>query len=196
MIVRRIGAHLVDTVLFSVLAMVLFATVWSSQLIVHENVGTDYCRGQDTTRCFQVGPTAVELGQTAADGIYVAMAGYWVVVGIVEGITGAFVGKRLMRIRVIAREGGRAGVVRGLLRGLFMVVDLFFFIGVILMAVTRPSRRVGDFAARTLVVPADADTAGDAIVWDDGRNEYVHVDPATGARHHWDADRNEWVPEH
>ena len=192
MILRRVAAFVVDMLLYFVVAMVLLSTVLSSGMQVHDNVGANFCRTRSSNQCFQMGPTAVVLDDATANGLYYAMTGWWVVIGVVEGVSGAFVGKRLLKIRVVGSSGERPGPLRGAVRGLLMVVDMFFAIGLFLMVITRPNRRIGDFAARTTVVPVGADT-GDPIRWDDASQSYLFTDPATGARQRWDADRGEWV---
>ena len=43
--------------------------------------------------------------------------GYWVIVGVIEGTTGAFLGKRILGLRVVGNDGARIGPTRGALRG-------------------------------------------------------------------------------
>src|ERR1039457_499529 len=66
-------------------------------------------------------------------------------------------GKRVARIRVIERSGRAIGLFESMARNLIRYVDqipFFYAVGVITMFVTRQHQRLGDLAARTLVVRA------------------------------------------
>jgi uncharacterized RDD family membrane protein YckC len=74
---------------------------------------------------------------------------------LLEGLGGATVGKRLMRLRVVDVNGGRAGLVRSLIRNVLRVVDglpTMGLVGAILIVVTPERTRVGDLVAGTRVV--------------------------------------------
>jgi uncharacterized RDD family membrane protein YckC len=61
-------------------------------------------------------------------------------------------GKRRLGIRVVRASGHPINVTASLVRNLFRIVDLFLFIGIIVMVVDRRCRRLGDMAAGTLVI--------------------------------------------
>jgi uncharacterized RDD family membrane protein YckC len=61
-------------------------------------------------------------------------------------------GKRILGLRVVRAEGQPVSAVASLVRNLLRVVDLFLGIGIVTMVIDRQSRRLGDFAAGTLVV--------------------------------------------
>lgn len=61
-------------------------------------------------------------------------------------------GKRLFRLRVVQAEGRPEGAVASLVRNLLRAIDVFLMLGVVVMLIDRSSRRLGDFAAGTLVV--------------------------------------------
>ena len=74
---------------------------------------------------------------------------------LLEGLGGATVGKRLMRLRVVDVNGGRAGLIRSLIRNVLRVVDglpTMGLVGAILIAATPSRARVGDLVAGTRVV--------------------------------------------
>lgn len=72
---------------------------------------------------------------------------------LLQGLTGATVGKHLLGLRVVDEEGRRLGFWRQALRTiLLLVVDGQIFIGLILVCVTRGHRRLGDMAASSYVV--------------------------------------------
>ena len=202
---RRIAAHVIDfLVLMTLLVPMILATS-----TIHYDAPSGFCSsaGLSASQCFQQGPTAIEFGGGGVNTLTLVLVGFWVIVGLVEGMTGAFVGKRALGLRVVAIEGGRLGPVRGAIRGLFMFADstFCFVIGLGVSLATRPHRRLGDFVARSLVVPvskASATTtsaeqsrsAVDPITWDSYRDAWVHTDPFTGDRSKWDASAQQWGP--
>ncbi|HET9050911.1 MAG TPA: RDD family protein [Candidatus Dormibacteraeota bacterium] len=79
---------------------------------------------------------------------FVVLVGYFVVAETATG--GRSPGKRALGLRVIRTDGGAAGFGEALVRGLLRIVDLA--VGVVPMFATASSRRLGDFAAGTVVV--------------------------------------------
>jgi len=77
--------------------------------------------------------------------------GYYIVC---EAATGATLGKRLVGIRVVGEHGDRVTVGAAVVRNLLRLVDaLFFYLVGFLFASTSPrGQRLGDRAARTVVV--------------------------------------------
>jgi uncharacterized RDD family membrane protein YckC len=76
---------------------------------------------------------------------------------LLEGLTGATLGKRLLGLRVVAASGDRVGLPGALVRNVLRAVDGLPTLGVlggILIASTRERTRVGDMVARTRVVTA------------------------------------------
>jgi uncharacterized RDD family membrane protein YckC len=74
---------------------------------------------------------------------------------LLEGLAGSTLGKRLMRLRVVTAGGGRAGLVRALVRNVMRVVDglpTLGLVGAILISTTPDRARVGDLVAGTRVV--------------------------------------------
>lgn len=76
------------------------------------------------------------------------------VFGILEGTIGKTPGKWALGIRVVGTDLKPCGIGRGLLRNLLMFADGFFnfMIGILLVAFTDDWQRVGDMAARTIVI--------------------------------------------
>jgi uncharacterized RDD family membrane protein YckC len=73
-------------------------------------------------------------------------------------LSGQTLGKRLLRLRVVARDGAAAGAGALLVRNLVRLLDVL--IGVLLMAIDPRARRLGDRLAGTLVVhqrPAESE---------------------------------------
>jgi uncharacterized RDD family membrane protein YckC len=87
-----------------------------------------------------------------------------VVLWILQGLTGATVGKLIFGIRTVDEQGGPPGLGRQILRGIGGIVDALPFclmpllplVGLITMLATKKHRRVGDMLANTYVVQAAA----------------------------------------
>lgn len=65
---------------------------------------------------------------------------------------GQSIGKRRLGLRVIRADGQPASVTASLARNVVRIVDLFMFVGLLVMVIDRRSRRLGDFVAGTLVI--------------------------------------------
>ncbi len=192
---RRMLAHCID---FALLLLFLFVLL-RPNVAIHENVSSDFCGAYPNQECTVVSGNAFVFPKNLQTQASFVLFGYWTVMGVIEGVTGAFFGKRILRLRVVADEGGRAGPMRGALRGAMMFIDssLCFLIGFVVVMVTHPHRRIGDRWARTLVVSADVPTlshAIDPITWDELRGVYVYRDPVSGVRQIWDPATKQWMP--
>jgi uncharacterized RDD family membrane protein YckC len=79
---------------------------------------------------------------------------YWVLRP--NGHQGQTFGMQLLGLRIISKDGGPANMVQLLVRAVLLIVDDLFFglVGLITMLCSRYRQRVGDHAARTLVVHA------------------------------------------
>ncbi len=192
---RRIIAHCID---FSLLVLV-FAAVFAGGFKAYSDVSSDFCDDYERNQCMVISNQAVVYPQGWVNSASYGLLGYWTLVGVVEGATGAFIGKRITRIRVVAREGGRAGPLRGAVRGALMFIDssFCFLIGLLLVVFSRPRIRLGDRWARTLVVGEHAaviDPGVDPIQWDEAKGVYVFRDPLSGERKIWDTATDQWVP--
>jgi uncharacterized RDD family membrane protein YckC len=83
------------------------------------------------------------------------LAGMFLYFVLSEGLAGATVGKRLLRLRVVREEGGRPGLARSFLRNVLRVVDGLPALGIVaaVLIATSPERaRFGDRVAETRVV--------------------------------------------
>jgi uncharacterized RDD family membrane protein YckC len=101
---------------------------------------------------------ALKVGGVSSAALAVTILG-WVYLGALQGLTGVTLGKRITGIRVVrASDGGKPGLLRGLVRYLGFAVDLFPYllpiVGWVVVAKTPRVQRVGDMLARTLVVRA------------------------------------------
>ncbi len=104
--------------------------------------------------------------------IFLIFWGYFILFEMVW--SGQTPGKRLVRLRVIRQNGQPVGAGEVVVRNLVRLVDIlpgFYGIGLISMFIDKQARRLGDFAAGTVVV-----REGDETSLKD-----VRVDPATTA---------------
>ncbi len=134
---RRIGAALID------LAIIVLIT-----LLVGGILGND---------------TAADAPDSARFGtldrlliLCLAFGYYW---GS-EAVWGQTLGKRVLAIRVVGADGGKATAGATFVRTILRIVDslpAFYLVGLIALFATGPRRqRIGDMAAKTRVVAADA----------------------------------------
>jgi uncharacterized RDD family membrane protein YckC len=77
--------------------------------------------------------------------------GYYIVC---EAATGATLGKRMVGIRVVGEDGEHVTFGARVVRNLLRVVDalFFYFVGFISAILSKRGQRLGDRAARTIVV--------------------------------------------
>lgn len=76
---------------------------------------------------------------------------------ILEGLTGATVGKKLLKLRVVRESGEACGLRPALIRNILRIVDslpFFYVLGLILIARSSKNQRIGDKLAKTVVVRA------------------------------------------
>jgi hypothetical protein len=72
---------------------------------------------------------------------------------VLQGITGASVGKMILGLRVVNGQGGVCGIGRAFVRWIFLLIDsICLVVGLIIASVTHPHRRVGDMVGGTYVV--------------------------------------------
>lgn len=155
---RRIGAWVIDAILVSVIVRIL---VPNNNVTTHTNVATDYCtrfqRVHSGYFCIQGGGTAYTL-RFPISSLLIQLAYYFVVMGVMQGATGASVGKFAFGLRVVDANGQICGIPKALLRTLIGVFELglCFPVGLLTAALSHPHRRLGDLAAGTFVVPSTA----------------------------------------
>jgi uncharacterized RDD family membrane protein YckC len=82
--------------------------------------------------------------------IFFAWWGYFVMFEMIWN--GQTPGKRCLGLRVVRRDGQPISLVASLVRNIVRAVDMFVFLGIVVMLIDKQSRRLGDFAAGTLVI--------------------------------------------
>ncbi len=93
-------------------------------------------------------------GSPAIVVLLLSMAVYFLYYILLEGITGATLGKMVMGIRVERTNGGPAGFAAAAVRNVLRIVDGLFgyLVGLIVALTSRLRQRIGDRAAGTVVV--------------------------------------------
>jgi uncharacterized RDD family membrane protein YckC len=132
----RAQAFVVDAVIL-LAVWLLFSLVWYLALV---GVGSF----ADITRA----PSARPLWIIAAVGFPLY---FW----LTQAVWGRTLGMRLFGLRVVTTRGARPGVLATFLRTLLMAVDwvpVLFVLGALVIWVTPRNQRLGDLAARTVVV--------------------------------------------
>jgi uncharacterized RDD family membrane protein YckC len=134
---RRIGAGLIDVAIVLLLVLLVGGIV-----------------GNDTTAD---APASARFGTLDRLLVLCLVFGYY---WATETVWGQTIGKRVLAIRVVRADGGKAGVGAIFVRTLLRIVDSFpgfYIVGLIAVFATGPRRqRLGDMAAKTRVVAADA----------------------------------------
>ncbi len=93
------------------------------------------------------------LGAIAILGTFLISAGYFVFFEV--RWQGQTPGKRIAKIRVIREDGRPVRMTQAVLRALLHPIDDLFFIGAFLIFFGKREKRIGDWAAGTLVVQED-----------------------------------------
>jgi uncharacterized RDD family membrane protein YckC len=173
---RRFGAYVIDViVLFVVPAAIFFGTAqltfWEDNppcvLLEQSNnydPDSEFCiRSTDDTTTTISGETTnndtVTFKKAApflAGGVYLL---YLIVVQwIVQGMTGATLGKAVFGIRTVDEQGGAPGLGKQFIRGVLWIVDGLCngLVALILILASKGHRRLGDMAAKTFVVRSSA----------------------------------------
>ena len=85
-------------------------------------------------------------------GMPIGLFGYYIAL---EGTTGQTVGKRLMGVVVVSRDGSPITFRQAATRNLRLVDGFFnYALGLVVMLLSEDMQRIGDYAANTLVVRA------------------------------------------
>ena len=157
---RRIGAYFIDVGVPTVIAIIVGFTIWLGSASRIDGVPTNYCNDvpHPGHACLQSGSTAYLATNSVTSRAFLVGFLIWSIAPleaiILQGITGATVGKYMFGLRVVRADGSIAGFGWVLLRTFLFIVDnmCFAIVGLVSSSVTHPHRRVGDMAAGTFVV--------------------------------------------
>jgi uncharacterized RDD family membrane protein YckC len=206
---RRGIAFVIDTVPGFVLYWLLVIQVGQK---VGEESGTNYVMETEIINGdvrAQLGDSVYFLeGSDFALVVVVAMA-YWIgLFVVVQGLTGATIGKALVAIRTVDAAGKVCGIGRAAVRWVLLIVDAFFYlfpvVGLVTALASDGNRRVGDMAAKTFVVrrsavgqpvtAAPAPTGPGVPQWDPHLGTYICWEPGQQTWLRWDTAGNQWLP--
>lgn len=139
----RAIAHIIDTVIFGVIALML--------ILILGGVLSVTGAGDET------------IEQTTTILALALLALYLLYFIVLEGKYGSTVGKKVMKLRVATLEGRPISWREAIIRNVFRGLDILFFylVGLLFIVLTAKSQRVGDLAANTIVVPALPATSED-----------------------------------
>jgi hypothetical protein len=163
---RRIGAWVIDLIIYMVFAAALVAALGGNQSEVQEfSTQTEAEAFCDAWRADNANSDCITFssgeGYTAYGlGSFVKSAAVWtshlVLYAVIQGALGGSLGKLAVGLRVVDAQGQRAGIGRSLLRTVLWIADAVTcglpIIGGVMMVSSKQHRRVGDLAAGTFVV--------------------------------------------
>lgn len=75
-----------------------------------------------------------------------------------EGHSGRTVGKRVMNLQVLSRDGSRCGLRDAIIRNLLRPIDAlpnFYLLGIVSILASKRNQRIGDHLANTVVITTD-----------------------------------------
>lgn len=96
---------------------------------------------------------------------FVLLWGYYIVFELIWN--GQTPGKRVAKTRVIRMDGQPIGLLENVVRNLVRIIDFLpsaYLVGLITMLCNTHARRLGDFAAGTVVVKADSTLSADDLL--------------------------------
>lgn len=135
---RRIGALFIDALPPAILVLLLFR-VPPSELLYLPSWTVDFPRALPAV---------------------LTIAGTCLHTGIAEWLSGATLGKRLVRARVVAADGSRPTLLQVVLRGAFKALVLAAPILSVFVLLHRDRRGIGDIASGTVVIDTAPPTEG------------------------------------
>ncbi len=148
---KRVLAFLIDFAIWMGLYLIVF-------FLLADSADRDFATCSGT--CANIGDKVYGVGGGKAAVVWLVYWGYLIVVfGVVEGLKGVTPGKALLGLKTVNEQGEAPGVGKGIVRALFLIVDLMFcfLIGLVTAIATKKHQRVGDMVAKTFVVgKADA----------------------------------------
>jgi uncharacterized RDD family membrane protein YckC len=156
---RRILAYLIDALITGVVFVIAFAAFAHRQEVPGNfDNACDFIRANSNVRqCFQSGNNVYYFEGGRAAALYLLALGVSVLNNVVlQGVTGASVGKFVTGLRTVDEAGQPCGIGRAIVRWLFLIVDAYFcfLIGLVTALASKGHRRVGDMVAKTYVIGA------------------------------------------
>lgn len=166
---KRIGAWVLDLVIYLILGAVVAAAFGGVELRTYEagsELSADFfCDAwleENNGFCFtsqtdgEYTANTIEGGPTGALFWAVHLVGY----AVIQGLLGGSLGKLALGLRVVDEQGKTIGIGRSLVRTIAWIIDAITcglpIVGGVSMVSSKGHRRVGDFIAGTYVVGKDA----------------------------------------
>jgi uncharacterized RDD family membrane protein YckC len=150
---RRIGAWFIDLAAYLVFAIIV-GLIFRNQIA---DQAPGYCQGRGFGNgfCFQVDG---DVTTTSPMANFLGLLWFVLVHCVLQGMTGASIGKHAVGLRVVKEDGALCGFGRATARSVLWIVDGIPFcvplVGLVTWLATGEKRRVGDLVAGTWVVPA------------------------------------------
>ena len=83
---------------------------------------------------------------------FIALLFAFLLLPIIEGLTGQTLGKRIFKIQVVKNDFTKVSLGASIVRHLFDAIDCFLLIGLIVASTNPNKQRSGDLVAKTFVV--------------------------------------------
>jgi uncharacterized RDD family membrane protein YckC len=155
---RRFVAYFIDLALVFALSIAAFAVTKSesySDVDIDDACAVLHSVSDTEDPCIQLGSSVYTwTGSRFALALLLSILAAALNHVLLQGTTGATVGKLMTGLRVVDPNGGRCGIGRAFVRWILLFVDQLFcaVVGLISVLTTHPHRRVGDMAASTYVI--------------------------------------------
>jgi uncharacterized RDD family membrane protein YckC len=153
---RRIVAYVIDVVLVVAIALALFAATTENTFTDAPDGACDILQDRgEAASCLQVGSTVYTWSDSSVAMSWgLALLAQIANLVVLQGLTGASIGKLIMGLRVVDEQGDIARIGRAIVRWLFLLIAdaACVLIGLLTASLTHPHRRVGDFVAGTYVI--------------------------------------------
>ncbi len=140
-VINRIVAAIIDTIILWVV-MFIIAMPLGVQAMMMGTMTDPMAAAQLAGATMIVGVLGIVIG-----------LGYFV---YFEGTTGQTIGKKIVNIKVVRKDGKPMTYMDALIRTILRIIDgmAFYIVGLIVIVVSKEKQRIGDMAAKTLVVKA------------------------------------------
>jgi len=142
-VINRVVAVVVDTII-----------LWAIMLVLSVPLGLSGM----AFSMVDVQAAAQMMSMLAMSAVYIILgAALWIIYfTYFEGTTGQTLGKKLANIKVVTEKGKQPDYTEAFIRTVLRFVDgiLLYLIGLIVILSSEKKQRIGDMAARTIVVKA------------------------------------------
>lgn len=157
---RRFVAYAIDLFVVALVTVIVGVALAKRYANMPASTCDLVTNNRGSTSCYQVGSHVYVLKDGRAAAVWgIGLLAALLNSVVLQGLSGASLGKLVLGLRVVDRAGNRAGLGRNFVRWLLLIVDWFPYcfplVGSVAVLTTRPHRRVGDMVANTYVVGAN-----------------------------------------